>query len=420
MGYSEETPNYALPLYVADDKPTYLGDWNDAMNKADAGMAANKTATENNAVAVANMRTYVDNSVTETKTYVDNEVNALTEKVDEATTKVDGVVSASFRLDGKTAVFLGDSIAMGQSSTTGSVYPNPFPAVFGSVTGAQVTNKSVGGATMAVSSGRESIVSLARSITTAPDIIFIMLGTNDYGLNINVGNAGITDTATVCGAMNNGLSYLSTSFPNAQIVGIIPPYMPGDSVPNETTHGALYYKAAIKTMYEKFNIPVVDFTGGLGFNENNWNSHIWDTNTPRLHPNAETHEEMGIYLAKNFPTNSMKHYLNLTGKSAQTLPLHSSCQAHATNAPIYWSDNEGNVHISLNDGIRRMSTGTVDAILPKGFRPYTTMYFACNNNDTTGAIYAFITKDGYISPSVNKVGVATFGTFTIPYTMREN
>lgn len=35
MSYSEETPNYKLPLYLADDRPSYLGDWNETMNKID-------------------------------------------------------------------------------------------------------------------------------------------------------------------------------------------------------------------------------------------------------------------------------------------------------------------------------------------------------------------------------------------------
>lgn len=42
MGYSQKTDNYELPQYLADDRPSYLGDWNEAMSKLDTGMNDNK------------------------------------------------------------------------------------------------------------------------------------------------------------------------------------------------------------------------------------------------------------------------------------------------------------------------------------------------------------------------------------------
>ena len=38
MSYTNQTPNYKLPQYVADDKPTYLGDFNKAMLDIDTNM----------------------------------------------------------------------------------------------------------------------------------------------------------------------------------------------------------------------------------------------------------------------------------------------------------------------------------------------------------------------------------------------
>ena len=61
MSYTNKTPNFELPQYVADDKPSYLGDFNQAMLKIDTDMKtidnkateaqstssnANSTATE--------------------------------------------------------------------------------------------------------------------------------------------------------------------------------------------------------------------------------------------------------------------------------------------------------------------------------------------------------------------------------------
>lgn len=46
MASTNKTPNYDLPQFIATDKPTWLGDVNDAMSKIDAGMEANKSSGE--------------------------------------------------------------------------------------------------------------------------------------------------------------------------------------------------------------------------------------------------------------------------------------------------------------------------------------------------------------------------------------
>lgn len=46
MASTNKTPNYDLPQFVANDKPTWLGDVNDAFSKIDAGMEANKSSGE--------------------------------------------------------------------------------------------------------------------------------------------------------------------------------------------------------------------------------------------------------------------------------------------------------------------------------------------------------------------------------------
>lgn len=38
MSATNKTPNYGLPQYVAEDKPTYLGDFNKAMLDIDTNM----------------------------------------------------------------------------------------------------------------------------------------------------------------------------------------------------------------------------------------------------------------------------------------------------------------------------------------------------------------------------------------------
>lgn len=48
MPYTNQTPNYGLPQYIATDKPTYLGDANGAYSKLDTQMKANADAAATN------------------------------------------------------------------------------------------------------------------------------------------------------------------------------------------------------------------------------------------------------------------------------------------------------------------------------------------------------------------------------------
>lgn len=99
MSYTNTTPNYALPQYVADDKPTYLGDFNKAMLDIDTAIKTNDTkassaeSTANTANANASQALETatnaeitaqnaDTNATQAKTLVDN----LTTRVSNAET----------------------------------------------------------------------------------------------------------------------------------------------------------------------------------------------------------------------------------------------------------------------------------------------------------------------------------------------
>ena len=81
MSYSEETPNYMLPLYLADDRPSYLGDWNETMNKIDSTMKSNESSSNNNEVAIANLKEYVDNNTTTLNDRMDGIEGDVTNKL---------------------------------------------------------------------------------------------------------------------------------------------------------------------------------------------------------------------------------------------------------------------------------------------------------------------------------------------------
>ena len=131
MGYSKQTQNYHLPQYVADDRPSYLGDWNEAMGLIDTGMEENKEGLVETNTALANMRTYVDNSIDSLNTSVDNSIDSLNTSVDNKLNTVDEKLANVYtkpesdsrfvrKVNGGIAVVVGDSITLG----TGTANPS--------------------------------------------------------------------------------------------------------------------------------------------------------------------------------------------------------------------------------------------------------------------------------------------------------
>lgn len=60
MSYTNTTPNYELPQYIASDKPTYLGDMNSAYAKIDSTMAENASKTSSASELAKNAKQTVD------------------------------------------------------------------------------------------------------------------------------------------------------------------------------------------------------------------------------------------------------------------------------------------------------------------------------------------------------------------------
>lgn len=82
MSYSNKTSNYELPLYVGTDKPTYLGDWNETMQKIDTNMKSIDTKGTN-AENIANNANTVAQNALEKANEAETSVN---DKVDEVRT----------------------------------------------------------------------------------------------------------------------------------------------------------------------------------------------------------------------------------------------------------------------------------------------------------------------------------------------
>lgn len=87
MSSTNKTPNYSLPQYIDTDKPTFLGDFNDAMRIIDKGMNDNKNSAGegSNKMDEANARI---GDAEETLTETQNQVDSISGLADTIETKV--------------------------------------------------------------------------------------------------------------------------------------------------------------------------------------------------------------------------------------------------------------------------------------------------------------------------------------------
>ena len=150
-----------------------------------------------------------------------------------------------------------------------------------------------------------------------PDIIFLWGGTNDFGLSLPIGtDIDSTNHNELRGALNDILTLLIETFPNAQIIMATPMQRnTGHQAPKEPIEGlgpneqGLYlidYVNAIKEACQKFSIPCLDMYSVSGINV--LNARNVTRNNDGLHPTQEYGEnKLSKIIAKfinNFASNT--------------------------------------------------------------------------------------------------------------------
>lgn len=311
-------------------------------------------------------------------TTINNNIETIDSEVASSQADIMTLESITLLKD-KTAVFLGDSITYGQdnSSTTGRV-ETTWPQAMANLLKFTATNVAVGGATAAnYDPAPSTALEQAQAITTAYDYVFMMFGTNDYGYEVP-----LDDTYNgLVSAINN----LIDKFQNMKIIGVIPPYMPGDTDPNSKGITALEYKMRCRLAYESKGIPYIDFSDGLGWNANNWDSKLmtWDKNLTRLHPNQAAYLEMGYYAASTFQVNGQNHEVNNwrngQGKSIQ---LRNGATYAAESLPplTFYDEMTKYLFVDLGDGIKIPDNYSVSnqpiGHIDSPYKPYRSYYTA--------------------------------------------
>lgn len=114
MAYTNKTVNYELPQYVADDKPTYLGDFNSAMSKIDEVMKTNADNIVDTNGQAANAVSQAQQAST-TATSALNEVNTVKSQITTINEK-DGQQDTSISANSQAITTLQGDVAENKTS----------------------------------------------------------------------------------------------------------------------------------------------------------------------------------------------------------------------------------------------------------------------------------------------------------------
>lgn len=141
MTATNKTTVYELPIFVPTDKPTWLGDFNGAMNKIEAGLVDAKNSsttviqTANSALNIANQAEANVQSATTTANNAVALANTANTNATEAKTAANGALTTANNADDKadsaiTVANAASASATQALTTVNGINTNP-PAVFG-------------------------------------------------------------------------------------------------------------------------------------------------------------------------------------------------------------------------------------------------------------------------------------------------
>lgn len=88
MSYSNTTPNYKLPIFSPEDKPSWLGAWNTAMSNIDTGMYNGVSATDLIKEDINALKTSMSTA--------EGNIEEIQEDIENINTKIQGVESVMY------------------------------------------------------------------------------------------------------------------------------------------------------------------------------------------------------------------------------------------------------------------------------------------------------------------------------------
>lgn len=250
-------------------------------------------------------------------------------------------------LHNKTAIFFGDSITWGElGEGDGTRVSKPYPTVFADVTGCNVINAGVRGATASSTETKNFAAQITSQKVNIPnaDYAFVCFGVNDFSKAVTVGNASTAKSfyADYLAAIKGILIYN----PNIEIIVILPPRGKGytDSANWKNDNGDIFdsYVNAIIEIATNLNLRIVDF-GKVGINSYITSNYYVDDNH---HLTQEGYTLLGEHLAKAYKTGtyeSKREFYNKAYRVATnqlgTMPFPNpvDIQGNSYYDGVYWS-----------------------------------------------------------------------------------
>ena len=214
--------------------------------------------------------------------------------------------------NGKSAVFVGDSITAGSGTT--KIYYSFLEEALGFDS---VTAMGVGGSCISAASdygtGNQPLISRYQNIPST-DLIVIFMGTNDYGHETPLGSVEDTKDGTFYGALNTIIPALIAKHTSSKIVFVTPLHRYGfgtskilgtqftyDNIPNGIGATLGDYVDALKTVCANNGVSVIDLHTECTLDPSD--AAVRSTYMPDgLHPNASGHEVIAEIIESHLRT----------------------------------------------------------------------------------------------------------------------
>ncbi|MFC6260634.1 SGNH/GDSL hydrolase family protein [Levilactobacillus fujinensis] len=193
--------------------------------------------------------------------------------------------------------FFGDSITAGLLPGGQHAKKN-YPWWVGKSLGVKVSDYARDGGKIVGDSDSDLLPALKAHNLKGVRTVVLAYGINDYSGNSNL-NA-------VTARLLTAIQYLQKSYPKIRIIGILPqsafvvpvPAANTAGVAMQTKNKANYTESELcdnlATVYQKLNVPVLDWRPDSVINANNVDQLTWDG---ELHPNAKGYQIIGLRVA---------------------------------------------------------------------------------------------------------------------------
>lgn len=267
-------------------------------------------------------------------------------------------------LNGKKALFVGDSISAGACDD-----PNHLGWAGRIAKNYSMTcdNNSVSGASLSTTRGTNRVINqLNKAKVTGTDYDYVVLhgGVNDAWDSVNVGKMSDSfdmssfDTSTYAGGLEELFYYATNFYPNAKIGYII-------NFRITATYGRLSdmseYFTMAKKICEKWNVPYLDF-----YFDDNFNNNILKTSTKTylvdlIHPNASGYDVITPYVSDwmarlaSYEPISTSSNIDTSSQSDSTISSSSSSSSSTSSLTSSTSSLTGNSSLTSNTSSNKTS-----------------------------------------------------------------